>query len=278
MKNRRENTKKRMISRIVILILMLLVVAFSKQLFSWGDVIDTSMANMPPGKEHIFGTDNIGRDLLCRSFIGLRLSLLIAAVMQVICLLLGVTIGTVTAYFGGIVDKLFVFLQSVILSFPGNVVTLCVMMILGNGIFSMMVALCIFGWLSYARLTRSQVMTLRSADFIRGEIAIGTSVGGIIFRHIVPSVLKTLIPMFTLMIGHSVLGIAGLSFLGFGVQPPHAEIGLLIQDGLVYIRSAPWMFIFPGLTLAAYSLMFNTVGDSMQDYFDPHDSVNAGKM
>ena len=84
--------------------------------------------------------------------------------------------------------------------------------------------------------------------------------------------------MFTLMIGHSVLGIAGLSFLGFGVQPPHAEIGLLIQDGLVYIRSAPWMFIFPGLTLAAYSLMFNTVGDSMQDYFDPHDSVNAGKM
>lgn len=278
MRNRRENRKKKLIVKIAVLIVMLLVVAFSKQLFSWGEEIDTSIANQPPGRDHIFGTDNIGRDLFCRSFIGLRLSLLIAAVMQIICLFLGVTIGTVSAYFGGIVDRIFVFAQSVILSFPGTVVTLCVMMILGNGIFSMMVALCIFGWLSYARLTRSQVMTLRQADFIKGEIAIGTSIGGIIFRHIVPAVLKTLIPMFTLMIGHSVLGIAGLSFLGFGVQPPHAEIGLLIQDGLVYIRSAPWMFIFPGLTLAAYSLMFNTVGDSMQDYFDPHDSVNAGKM
>ena len=176
MKNRRENRKKKLIIKIAVLLLMLLVVAFSKQLFSWGEEIDTSIANQPPGMDHIFGTDNIGRDLFCRSFIGLRLSLLIAAVMQLICLFLGVTIGTVSAYFGGIVDRIFVFAQSVILSFPGTVVTLCVMMILGNGIFSMMVALCIFGWLSYARLTRSQVMTLRQADFIKGEIAIGTSI------------------------------------------------------------------------------------------------------
>ena len=275
----KEKAKLRsLIIKVTLLVLMILVAAFSGKLFAWGDAVNTDIANLPPGQGHLFGTDNVGRDLMCRSFLGLRLSLLIAAAMQVICLFAGVVIGTVTAYFGGILDRLFVLLQSVILSFPGTVVTLTVMMLLGNGIFSMMVALCIFGWLSYARLTRSQVMTLRGADYIKGLIAVGTSVPRIIFMHIVPAVIRTLIPMFTLMIGHSVLGIAGLSFLGFGVQPPHAEIGLLIQDGLVYIRSMPWMFFFPGLTLAAYSLMFNVVGDALSDWFDPRESLDAGKM
>ena len=213
-----------------------------------------------------------------RSFIGLRLSLLLAFIMQIICMALGVTIGTVVGYSGGVPDKIFVVLQNVILSFPGTVLTLCIMLLLGNGIFSMIVAMTVFGWLSYARLTRSRVLTLREANFIKGEIAIGSSLFRIHLFHIVPNVIRTIIPMFTLMIGHAVLGIAGLSFLGFGVQPPNAEIGLMIQDGMNYIRSAPWMFIFPGLVLAVYSIMFNTVGDALQDKFDPHDSVNASKM
>ena len=276
MKRNKEN--RSLIVKCSVLAFMLLLIVFSKLLFGKGDVVTTSIANTPPCWAHPFGTDNLGRDLLCRSFIGLRLSLLMAFIMQVICLALGVTIGTVVGYAGGVLDKVFVFLQNVILSFPGTVLTLCIMLLLGNGIFSMIVAMTVFGWLSYARLTRSRVITLREANFIRGEIAIGSSLFRIHFFHIVPNVIRTIIPMFTLMIGHAVLGIAGLSFLGFGVQPPNAEIGLMIQDGMNYIRSNPWMFIFPGLVLAVYSIMFNTVGDALQDKFDPHDSVSASKM
>ena len=276
MKKSKEN--RSLIIKCAVLGFMLLLIVFSKLLFGKGDVVTTSIANIPPCWAHPFGTDNLGRDLLCRSFIGLRLSLLMAFIMQVICLALGVTIGTVVGYAGGVLDKIFVFLQNVILSFPGTVLTLCIMLLLGNGIFSMIVAMTVFGWLSYARLTRSRVITLREANFIRGEIAIGSSLFRIHLFHIVPNVIRTIIPMFTLMIGHAVLGIAGLSFLGFGVQPPHAEIGLMIQDGMNYIRSNPWMFIFPGLVLAVYSIMFNTVGDALQDKFDPHDSVSASKM
>ena len=276
MKKDKEN--RSLIIKCAILGVMLLLIVFSKLLFGKGDVVTLSIANLPPSWAHPFGTDNLGRDLLCRSFIGLRLSLLMAFIMQVICLALGVTIGTVVGYAGGVLDKIFVFLQNVILSFPGTVLTLCIMLLLGNGIFSMIVAMTVFGWLSYARLTRSRVLTLREANFIKGEIAIGSSLFRIHFFHIVPNVIRTIIPMFTLMIGHMVLAIAGLSFLGFGVQPPNAEIGIMIQDGMIYIRSAPWMFIFPGLVLAVYSIMFNTVGDALQDRFDPHDSVNASKM
>ncbi len=276
MKRNKEN--RSLIIKCAVLGFMLLLIVFSKLLFGKGDVVTTSIANIPPCWAHPFGTDNLGRDLLCRSFIGLRLSLLMAFIMQVICLALGVTIGTVVGYAGGVLDKVFVFLQNVILSFPGTVLTLCIMLLLGNGIFSMIVAMTIFGWLSYARLTRSRVLTLREANFIKGEIAIGSSLLRIHLFHIVPNVIRTIIPMFTLMIGHAVLGIAGLSFLGFGVQPPNAEIGLMIQDGMNYIRSNPWMFIFPGLVLAVYSIMFNTVGDALQDKFDPHDSINASKM
>ena len=261
-----------------VLILLLLIVAFSGALFGKGDVIHTEIMSQKPSLQHIFGTDPLGRDVLSRAFIGMRLSLLLSFIAQLICLVIGVLIGCICAYFGGIPDKIFVFVQNVILSFPSMVLIFCVMMLLGNGIFSMMVALCIFGWLSYARLTRSQVRSIKDANFIKGAKAVGTSTFVIIFRHVVPNVIRTVIPMFTLMIGHAVLGIAGLSFLGFGVQPPHAEIGLMIRDGMSYIRTFPWLFIFPGLVLAVYSVMLNVVGDSLQDRLDIHDSANISRM
>ena len=276
MKKSKEN--RSLIVKICVLAAMLLLIVFSRRLFGWGDALNISDANMAPCWKHLFGTDNFGRDILCRSFIGLRLSLLMAFVIQAICLVLGVTIGTVVGYSGGLLDKVFSLVQNVILAFPGTVLTLCIMLLLGTGTFSMIVAMSIFGWLSYARLTRSRVVSLREANFIKGEIAIGSSRFRILFLHIVPNVIRTIIPIFTLMIGHAVLGIAGLSFLGFGVQPPNAEIGLMIQDGMIYLRTAPWMFIFPGLILAVYSVMFNAVGDALQDKFDPHENVNASRM
>ncbi len=261
-----------------ILIAMLLVVAFSGTLFGKGDVINTDASNLKPCAEHFFGTDTFGRDVLSRSFIGMRLSLLLGFIAQLICMVIGVVVGCIVSYFGGILDKIFMFLQNVILSFPSMVLTLCILILLGNGIFAMMVALCIFGWLSYARLTRSRVRALNDANFIKGAKAIGTSTFMIIFRHIIPNVVRTIIPMFTLMIGHTVLGISGLSFLGFGVQPPYAEIGLMVKDGMSYIKTLPWLFICPGLVLAVYSVMLNVVGDALQDRFDIRNSSNVSQM
>lgn len=278
MENKTSKNSKKLIIQCVILFLMLLVVAFSGQIFAKGDIVNTDMVAQKPSLEHIFGTDPLGRDVLSRSFIGLRLSLLLGFVTQFICMVSGVLVGCASAYFGGIPDKIFMFVQNVILSFPSMVLTFCILMLLGNGIFALMVALCIFGWLSYARLTRSQVRAIKEANFIKGAKAIGTSTIRIVFRHIIPNVIRSVIPLFTLMIGHAALGIAGLSFLGFGVQPPNAEIGLMIRDGMSYINTFPWLFIFPGLVLAVYSVMLNIVGDSLQDRFDIHDSANISRM
>ena len=261
-----------------ILFVLLLLVAFSGPLFGKGDIINTDNATQPPSTQHLFGTDPLGRDVLSRSFIGMRLSLLLGFIAQLICFVIGVIVGSISAYFGGILDKAFVFLQNVILSFPSMVLIFCISMLLGTGVFSMMVALCIFGWLSYARLTRSQVRALKDAAFIKGAKAVGSSTFAIIFRHIVPNVIRTVVPMFTLMIGHAVLGIAGLSFLGFGVQPPNAEIGLMIRDGMTYIRTFPWLFVFPGLVLAVYSVLLNVVSDALQDRLDIHDSANISSI
>ncbi|MBR4396138.1 MAG: ABC transporter permease [Eubacteriaceae bacterium] len=275
MKN--KNDRKLYIGGTILFILLLLV-AFSGILFGKGDIINTDLATQPPSPQHIFGTDPLGRDVLSRSFIGMRLSLLLGFIAQLICFVIGVMVGSISAYFGGILDKVFVFLQNVILSFPSMVLIFCISMLLGTGVFSMMVALCIFGWLSYARLTRSQVRALKDAAFVKGAKAVGNSTFAIIFRHIVPNVIRTVVPMFTLMIGHAVLGIAGLSFLGFGVQPPNAEIGLMIRDGMTYIRTFPWLFVFPGLVLAVYSVLLNVVSDALQDRLDIHDSTNISSM
>ena len=269
MKRNKEN--RSLLLKCCILGAMLLLIVFSKLIFGKGDVVTLSIANLPPCWAHPFGTDNLGRDLLCRSFIGLRLSLLMAFIMQVICLALGVAIGTVVGYAGGFLDKIFVFLQNVILSFPGTVLTLCIMLLLGNGIFSMIVALCIFGWLSYARLTRSRVITLREANFIKGELAIGSSLFRIHFFHIVPNVIRTVIPMFTLMIGHAVLAIAGLSFLGFGAQPPTPEWGSMLNEGRDFMQSAPWLMVYPGLAIFITVVIFNMLGDNLRDILDPRE-------
>lgn len=274
----KKEKKDYFILQIMIISLMLFVVAISGFIFSKNDNVDLAMSLQSPSLRHPFGTDNVGRDLLARSLMGLRLSLLLALIAQSICLCIGLAIGIIAAYYGGIFDRLFVLIQNIFQAFPATIAMLCMMMLLGNGIPSMMIALSIFGWIGYARLVRSQVKVLKNHNFIKGEIVIGTPQWKIHVFHILPNIIRSVIPMYTLMIGHAVLGISSLSFLGFGVQPPKAEIGLMIQDGLGYVNNAPWMFLFPGLILAAYSIMFNVIGDSLQDRLNPKSSMNVSRM
>ena len=220
-----------------------------------------------------FGIDNLVRDLLLRSLDGLKLSLLLAFAVQIISVCMGVVIGILVAYFGGVADKIYIMVQNVIMSFPSIIAALSMILLLGTGLHSLVIALCVTDWISYARIVRSEVITVRQLDYIHGSRAVGTSDFRILFKHVLPNVINPVIPIFTLMIGHTVLSISGLGFLGFGVQPPAAEIGLMIRDGLSYIGKAPWMFMLPGLMLVVYSLLFNILGDKMQDALSPQSEL-----
>lgn len=234
---------------------------------------DIQSGLQPPGIEHFFGTDNLGRDLLLRSLDGLKLSLLLAFAVQIISVCMGVVIGILVTYFGGVADKIYIMVQNVIMSFPSIIAALSMILLLGTGLHSLVIALCVTDWISYARIVRSEVITVRQLDYIHGSRAVGTSDFRILFKHVLPNVINPVIPIFTLMIGHTVLSISGLGFLGFGVQPPAAEIGLMIRDGLSYIGKAPWMFMLPGLMLVVYSLLFNILGDKMQDALSPQSEL-----
>ncbi|WP_229396324.1 ABC transporter permease [Methanosarcina sp. DH1] len=182
---------------------------------------------------------------------------------------MGAVFGAISGYYGGVIDKVYTTIQDIVMSFPSLIASLCLIAMLGPGIHTLIIALSCTGWVTYARLIRSEVVSLKELDYIQGARAIGASSGYVLFRHILPNVVRPLIPLFTLMIGHTVLAISGLGFLGFGVQPPTAEIGLMIKDGLTYITRAPWMILAPGLLLCLYVWLFNVLGDELQEWLNP---------
>ncbi|KJF26554.1 nickel ABC transporter permease [Clostridium aceticum] len=253
----------------VLLGVILLVTILSPLLFTeWND-IDFSRQLQSPSLQHPFGTDNFGRDLLQRVFHGLRISLTLAVAIEVLSLLIGLTIGMVLGYYGGIVDELFVHVMNVLMAFPQMLMALCFMAIIGPSMMTLVIVITFLGWVSYARIVRSEVLALKQRDFILSTKAIGASDFYILRKHILPNVLIPVIPLMTLMIGHAVLIIAGLSFLGFGVQPPYPEIGLMLNEAMTFMDSGPWLMLFPGLTLAVCVFLFNSLGDLLRDYLAP---------
>ena len=251
----------------------LALVAVSAQLFPNSESPVSGAMLEPPSARYLFGTDNLGRDLLARSFNGLRLSLMLAVVVQIFSVALGILVGIITGYFGGMIDKVYVMLQNMLMSFPSLIASLCMIILLGTGLQTLVIALVVTNWITYARIIRGEIMMAKELDYVRGSKAIGTSTPAILFRHILPNIINPIIPLFTLMIGHTILSISGLGFLGFGVQPPKAEMGLMMRDGLSYIGKAPWMFLLPGVLLVLYSLLINITGDKLQDRLNPQNEL-----
>ena len=264
-----RNKKNRLILTSVIFGILIFIVVFASLIFPHSNDIAMTKGLEVPGINHLFGTDNLGRDLLERTFNGLKLSLALAISVQIICLCFGAIAGSVAGYYGGIIDKCYTLIQNVIMSFPNIIASLCLIAILGTGIQTLVIALAAVGWVTYARLIRSEVIALKEADYIQACRSIGASNFYILFRYLLPNVVIPIIPIFTLMIGHTVLAISGLGFLGFGVQPPDAEIGLMIKDGITYFTKAPWMIICPAAVLTVYSLIINVFGDELREWVDP---------
>ena len=230
----------------------------------------------PPSLEHLFGTDNFGRDLLTRVFAGGQLSLWTGLIAVGISMAIGVPLGGIAGYAGGPLGSVIMRVMDVLLAFPSLVLAMAVAAALGPGTSSAMIAVGIVGIPEFARITYGQTISLKQREFVEAGRALGLTSATILTRHIVPNALAPLVVRATLGMGYAILTAAALSFIGLGAQPPTAEWGVMISDGRGYIISGEWwLTFFPGLAIATSILGFNLLGDALRDVLDPRLRTSA---
>lgn len=233
------------------------------------DEIDLFNVLKPPSAEHWLGTDFYGRDLLSRIIYGSRISLSVGILVQVISLTIGTIFGSLAGYYGGKVDMIIMRLVDIVMSFPSLLLTIAIMVALGPSLYNVFLALGLVSWTGTARIIRSEFMRHRELDYVKAARSIGNNDLKIIFIHILPNCMAPLIITFTMGIATAIMSEASLSFLGLGAQEPTPSWGSIINNGLQYLRTAPWYSLFPGLAIAYTVLSFNLLGDGLRDALDP---------
>ena len=223
-----------------------------------------------PSLQHWFGTDDCGRDVFTRILFGGRMSLQIGLIPTFISMVIGAVLGLVSGYFGKKTDFIIMRFADIVLAFPSLLLAMVVMYTLGSSIFNLFISLSIISWASTARVVRSQTLSIKESEFIEAAKSMGVNKWVVIFRHILPNCLPSLIVLFTLNIPASILTEASLSFLGVGAQPPDTSWGLMISQGQAYAFQSPWMIIAPGIAILIVVLAFNFLGDGLRDAIDPH--------
>ena len=259
---------------LVIIGLLLVIAAFAPWLAPH-DPIAQNLQNrlQPPGTAgHWLGTDDFGRDILSRILYGARITLAVIALVAVTAPVLGLIIGTVAGYFGGWVDTVLMRLTDIFLAFPRLILALALVAVLGPGIENAVFAIALTAWPPYARVARAETLTVRNADYIAAIRLQGASSPRIIWGHVVPMCLPSVIIRVTLDMAGVILIAAGLGFLGLGAQPPMSEWGLMISAGRKYLFEQWWVATMPGLAIFLVSLGFNLLGDGLRDVLDPRSS------
>lgn len=234
--------------------------------------IDTSLRYLAPGSDHWLGTDALGRDVFSRVVFGARISLEVGISVVVISSIFGTVIGAIAGFYGGWVDKVLSgYLFNVFLAFPGLLLAIALVAFLGAGLGKMILALCIIGWVGYARVMRGQVLKVREYDYVQAARALGASNLRILFTHILPNAIQPLIVQASLGMAGAVLSEASLSFLGLGIPPPAPSWGTMIDEARSFdiLTSAPHVIFFPSLAIALTVLAFNFIGDGLREYLDP---------
>jgi peptide/nickel transport system permease protein len=221
------------------------------------------------GRAHLLGTDHLGRDVLSRVLWGARVSLLVGFAAVVVGGMIGATLGIVAGYRGGWTDSVIMTLADAQLAFPFILLAIGIIAVLGPSFPTLIVVIGLSGWMSYARVLRSQVLVLRSREFVDAIHALGGSLGRVVARHILPNVLSSLVVIATLELARSIVVEATLSFLGLGIQPPTPSWGGMVHEGREYLDSAWWISTFPGLVLMLTSLVVSRTGDWLRDLLDP---------
>lgn len=222
-----------------------------------------------PGKMFLFGTDQLGRDIFSRILYGGKTSLLIAFAVTGIIAFAGITAGTLAGFFGGVFDALLMRISDMLMAFPGSIFTIALVSFMGTGLPHLILAMSLTGWTSYARISRSLVLSVKNNTYIEQALLGGAGNLKIMCSYIIPNVMPSLLVNITQDIGSKLLTIAGLSLLGLGSQPPTPEWGYMLSEGRDYMYSAPWMLIFPGLVILICVIIFNLLGDSLQDLLNP---------
>ncbi len=226
----------------------------------------------PPSAEHWFGSDELGRDIYARTLYGARVTLTIVLLVSVVVAPIGLAVGTVAGYLGGWVDAVLMRVTDIFLAFPRLVLALAFAAALGPGIENAVIAISLTAWPPYARIARSETVTIAKSDFILAVVMQGASTWRVLFKHIVPLCLSSVIVRLTLDMAGIILTAAGLGFLGLGAQPPSAEWGAMVSAGRDVILDQWWVATIPGIAIFIASLGFNLLGDGMRDVFDPKSS------
>lgn len=255
------------------LVVLILGIIFSTWITPYDYAAQNLMARFQlPSKEHWFGTDDYGRDLLTRLLVGGRYTLLIAILSVAIGIVLGMIIGALCGFFGKWVDSTLMRIMDVIMSIPGMMLAICISVALGSGVFNTALALAVGTVPMIARQLRSSTMLINGQEYIEAAKSFGESNFRIIMTHVIPNTLAPIIVQTSLYVGGSIMGIAGLSFLGLGVQPPTPEWGNILNNGLdfIYDFSTRWnVIVFPALVIVLAELAFNLLGDGLRDAMDP---------
>lgn len=253
------------------LVFLLLAVTLLAPVIAPYDPLDAIMrnANAAPSAEHLFGTDKLGRDVLSRILYGASYSLSSFVGLVALIFVVGTTLGVIAGYSGGIIDTVIMRIADMMISFPGVILAIAIAGILGGSLFNAMVALLCVTWTKYARLSRSMVLKIKKHDFVSAAVVSGGSSIHILWVHILPNILPLMIITAAADIGAMMMELAGLSFLGFGSQPPAPEWGLMLNEGRQQLQTAPWLMFFPGLSIFITVVIFNLWGDSLRDVLDP---------
>jgi peptide/nickel transport system permease protein len=230
---------------------------------------DLSLRLAGPSAAHWFGLDELGRDILARVLSGARVSWLVGLVVVVVSAAVGVAVGAIAGYYGGRIDEVASRVMDVLMAFPGLLLAIALVAVLGPSLVNVVFALASIGWVGYARLVRGQVLRAREFEYVQAARALGATTPRILIRHVVPSALPALSVQATLGMGGAILAEASLSFLGLGVQPPTPSWGTMLSYGRAHVLDAPHLTIFPGLAIAALVLGFNFLGDGLRDALDP---------
>lgn len=222
-----------------------------------------------PSAAHPFGLDELGRDIFARVMAGARISFLVGLVVVGVSASLGTLLGSVAGYYGGAVDDAISRVVDVLLAFPGLLLAIALVAMLGPSLGNVLFALTVIGWVGYARLVRGQVLRAREFEYVQAARALGASTPRVLWRHVIPTALPAVVVQSTLGMAGAIIGEASLSFLGLGVQPPTPSWGTMLNGGRSHLLDAPHLTIFPGLAIALLVLGFNFLGDGLRDLTDP---------
>lgn len=228
-----------------------------------------SLKNSPPSSQFWFGSDELGRDIFTRVWWGARISLFVGCSAALIDLILGVVYGSIAGLWGGKLDELMMRITDIIYSIPYLLVVILLTVMLGPGLFTIIIALTMTGWIPMARIARGQMIQLKQLDYAGAAVALGASQWRLLFRHLLPNAMGPIITTMTFTVPTAIFAEAFLSFLGLGVQAPIASWGTMASDGLSALRYYPWRLFFPAFFISLTMLCFNLVGDGIRDAFDP---------